>query len=318
MDNIRNVLSAWINERGISPEKLLSQYSDFLQHPLFQQWWQEHPQWEAEQLYPFMTKIKEFIKEKENCQQCSGLSECHNLMKGHCAELEAYSTLVEVSYQACPYLVKEQEAKKRSTLVRSHKIPKDIMEGSLWNVDVRGEGREEAFEAVLEFAETARPGESLTGLYLYGPLGVGKSYLLGAACNALADRGIASYMVYTPDFFREMKGAIAEQNLEEKLMVLKEVPVLIFDDIGAENISAWARDEILGAILQYRVMEKLPTLYTSNYDYNQLEEHLSYSQKGGIEQLKAKRIMERIRHYTNAYFVGGSNRRAQKSQDSVE
>lgn len=311
MDDIKLVLNQWMKEQGITPDKLLSRYDTYLQHPSFLQWWREHPEWKAEQLLPFMPKIKEYVKEHENCQQCLGLRACNNLMHGHYAELDSYNRIVEVAYKPCKYLIKEQEAKKRHTLVRSHQIPRDIIEASIWEVDdIQDKGREEAFEAVLDFAKHAEPGKSSMGLFLYGPLGVGKSYLLGAACNALAERNIASYMVYTPDFFREMKGAIAEQNLEEKLQVLKEIPVLIFDDIGAENISGWARDEILGAILQYRIMERLPTLYTSNYDYNQLEEHLAYSQKGGIEQLKAKRIMERIRHYTKAYFLEGRNRRA--------
>ena len=55
--------------------------------------------------------------------------------------------------------------------------------------------------------------------------------------------------------------------------------------------------------------EKLPTLFTSNYDYDELEEQLAYSEKGGIERLKAKRIMERIKHFTTFVEVGGQNRR---------
>lgn len=39
---------------------------------------------------------------------------------------------------------------------------------------------------------------------------------------------------------------------------LKMQTVLILDDIGAEFLSSWFRDEILGAILQYRMMERLP------------------------------------------------------------
>ncbi|GAA0375537.1 primosomal protein DnaI [Bacillus horti] len=310
MEPIKYVLQDWLRERGVSQEDIQKQNHYYLSHPIFQKWWQHHPEWQPDQLLPYMNKIKEFVGEQQSCQSCRGLHECSNMMSGHAAHLETYHTIIEATYKPCSYLLRAEESSKRHTLVKSHKIPKDIMSGSMRNVDLDDPQRAEAFEAVLDFAKKATPGEDLIGLYLYGPLGVGKSYLLGAACNALADRGIASYMVYSPDFFREMKGAIAEQNLEEKLQVLKEVPVLIFDDIGAENISAWARDEILGAILQYRVMEKLPTLYTSNYDYDQLEEHLSYSQKGGIEQLKAKRIMERIRHYTDAYFIEGRNRRS--------
>lgn len=116
-------------------------------------------------------------------------------------------------------------------------------------------------------------------------------------------------MIYSPDFFREIKDAIQDHSLKDKLQALKDVPVLIFDDIGAENLSAWARDEVLGAILQHRMTERLPTLYTSNYDFEQLEQHLAESSRGDIDRLKAKRIMERIRYYTDAYFVGGKNRR---------
>jgi primosomal protein DnaI len=118
-------------------------------------------------------------------------------------------------------------------------------------------------------------------------------------------------MVYTPDFFREIKDALGDNTVQEKIAVLKEVPVLILDDIGAETLSPWARDEVLGAILQYRVSENLPVLYTSNYTYEQLQDHLAYSQKAGVEQLKAMRIMERIRYYTKAYEVNGNNRRIQ-------
>jgi len=50
---------------------------------------------------------------------------------------------------------------------------------------------------------------------------------------------------------------------------------LILDDIGAESISEWVRDEVLGAILQYRMSENLPTCYTSNFDYELLEQYLA-------------------------------------------
>src|SRR5699024_12021798 len=71
--------------------------------------------------------------------------------------------------------------------------------------------------------------------------------------------------------------------------------VLMLDDIGAETQSAWFRDDILGSILQYRMMEQLPVFFTSNYTMDQLETILSTTSKGGIEEVKAGRIMERIK-----------------------
>lgn len=106
-----------------------------------------------------------------------------------------------------------------------------------------------------------------------------------------------------------MKQSIGDGSFQEKLETVRKAPVLMLDDIGAETTTAWTRDEILGPILQYRMSEKLPTLFTSNYDYEELELQLAYSDKGGTEQLKAKRIMERIKHYTTLVEVGGENRR---------
>jgi primosomal protein DnaI len=83
----------------------------------------------------------------------------------------------------------------------------------------------------------------------------------------------------------------------------------MLDDIGAEQMSSWARDEILGTILQYRMLEKLPTLFTSNADLSQLEHHLTYSQRGEEEKVKAARVVDRIRYLAKPIQMVGQNRR---------
>lgn len=62
-------------------------------------------------------------------------------------------------------------------------------------------------------------------------------------------------------------------------------------------MTAWARDEILCTILQYRMDEKLPTFFTSNLDISELENHLSIT-KDGVSDVKARRIIERIKQLT--------------------
>ena len=133
------------------------------------------------------------------------------------------------------------------------------------------------------------------GCIFTGKFGVGKSYLLGALANELAARHIHSVVVYVPEFLREMKQAIQDHTLSEKIEFVKRAPVLMLDDIGAETMSSWTRDEILGTILQYRMSEQLPTFLTSNFNYDELEHHLSFTQRGEKEVVKAGRIMERIR-----------------------
>ena len=88
-------------------------------------------------------------------------------------------------------------------------------------------------------------------MYIYGPFGIGKSFILGALANELANRKIRTVAVYVPEFLREMKQSIQDQSLNEKIEFVKKAQVLMLDDIGAEAMSAWTRDEVLGTILQY-------------------------------------------------------------------
>lgn len=107
-----------------------------------------------------------------------------------------------------------------------------------------------------------------------------------------------------------MKQSIQKDTVGEKLDTVKKAPILMLDDIGADSMSSWVRDDILGVILQYRMQEQLPTFFSSNFDMLQLEnEHLRVTQRGEDEPLKAKRIMERVRFLAKEINMIGKNRR---------
>ena len=74
----------------------------------------------------------------------------------------------------------------------------------------------------------------------------------------------------------------------------EKAEILILDDIGAEQMSAWVRDEILQVILQHRMQENLPTFFTSNFNFEELERHFAAS-RNGDETWQAKRVMERVK-----------------------
>lgn len=58
------------------------------------------------------------------------------------------------------------------------------------------------------------------------------------------------------------KNAIGDGNVKTLVDEIKLSEVLILDDIGAEQSTAWVRDEILQVILQYRMQENLPTFFS--------------------------------------------------------
>ena len=61
---------------------------------------------------------------------------------------------------------------------------------------------------------------------------------------------------------------------------IKLAEVLVLDDIGAEQSTPWVRDEILQVILQYRMQEDLPTFFTSNFNFQDLENILPKERMG--------------------------------------
>lgn len=256
-----------------------------------------------------ISRLFEYRNERNNCSSCISLEKCPNMMKGFQPELYIERNKIQIRYNQCGKKIANDERQRQRTLIKSLYVPKEILEASFDNLQQDNRSRITAIAKAFEFASTTIPGETGNGLYFHGKFGVGKTYIMGAVANLLADRNISSMLVYTPDFFRELKSGIHDGSYVEKLEIVKNAPVLILDDLGAETMSSWIRDDILGVILQHRMLEKLPTLYTSNYDFELLEEHLAYSQKGGIEQLKSKRIMERICHFAEPIYIDGVNRR---------
>ncbi len=256
-----------------------------------------------------ISRLFEYRSERNHCKKCTSLDLCPNMMKGYQPELYVERQQIQIKYNQCNMKLKADEKKRQQKLVKSLYIPKEILTATFDQLDQDNRSRILAIAKAVEFATTTVPGQTGKGIYLHGKFGVGKTYIMGAIANELAERNISTILVYTPDFFRELKTGIHDGSYNEKLELVKKAPVLILDDLGAETMSSWVRDDILGVILQHRMLEKLPTLYTSNYDFDELEEHLAYSQKGGLEQLKSKRIMERIRHFADPIYVEGENRR---------
>ncbi len=255
-----------------------------------------------------MIKLFEFMNQSKECNNCSSLEYCVNMMKGYQPELAISRGSIDLVYKRCPRKIMDDEKRKNEKLIRSLYVPKDILEASFERFE-GDSGRLDSVDKAATFLMNYELSKKQKGLYFYGKFGVGKSYLLGAIANELAKKQISSMIVYVPELLRELKSSIADSTLNEKIEALKKEPILMLDDIGAEAVSSWTRDEVLGPILQYRMLESLPTFFTSNFDLSGLEHHLTYSQRGEEEKMKARRIMERIRALSEPVLVDGPNRR---------
>lgn len=257
-----------------------------------------------------LVTLYEYEMQSTHCQlRCEGLEKCPNVVQGYLPRLTWQFGQVQLIYEACDKKQMEMQQTKMKKLVQSMHIPEEILQARLGDLYLEGDSRIEVMEHIRKILISLERGEHFKGLYLSGRFGVGKTFILGVIAHTLAEKGLSSLLVYFPEFVREMKSAISDQTLESKLKAVKSAPILMIDDIGAETITSFIRDEVLGAILQYRMLEKLPTFFTSNFNLNELEIHLSINQRGDEENVKAKRIIERIRSLAKPIEMIGENLR---------
>ena len=148
--------------------------------------------------------------------------------------------------------------------------------------------------------------EKSKGLFLTGNFGCGKTYVVAAAFNELAKKGKKVACLYYPEFLRSLKERFSD-DYREVFDKVKKCDLLLIDDIGAETVTSWNRDEVLGTILQYRMQESLPTFFTSNLSLKELEVHLAGNDSEG--KIKARRIIERIKYLTDNITMIAENRR---------
>ena len=127
--------------------------------------------------------------------------------------------------------------------------------------------------------------------------------------NELARKGEKVAIIYYPEFLRNLKESFSDNDeYKQKFDYVKKVPLLLLDDIGAETTTEWSRDEVLGTILQYRMEESLPTFFTSNLTIEELEQHLSTTNRE-VDVVKSRRIIERIKQLTESITMISVNLR---------
>ncbi len=256
-------------------------------------------------LMKYTSSLKDSFLEFENCKKCKSLNSCKNKVFGYCYQPEIKENKIFFSYVACS---KYQEYLDKTSYMKNidfFKLPKELQEASFKNIYKDDKARLPILKYFKDFM-TAYPKEK-KGLYLTGSFGSGKTYLIASLFNEMAKKGVKSSLVYYPELLRSLKSSFSS-DYEEKFDYIKKVPLLLLDDIGAENVTSWSRDEVLGPILQYRMEEGLPTFFTSNLTITELENNL-ITKNSASEKVKARRIAERIRQLSEELPLVSENRR---------
>lgn len=260
-----------------------------------------------EKLLRYSTLLEECAFNYYTCSKCKGLINCPFKLCGYSYLPRVIDGRLEFDYQPCKYKKKDIKSNSFKENVYSFQVPRDVIDASMDSIYSNDSNRYDAILWVNTFLGNYRKGNITKGLYLHGNFGSGKTYLISALFNELAHDGVKSAIVFWPEFLRELKTSFSF-DFKEKFDYIKTVPLLLIDDIGAENTTAWSRDEIFCPLVQYRMQEHLPTFFTSNLDLKALEEHFSVT-KDKVDHIKSRRIIERINQLTDQVSMISKNLR---------
>ena len=261
-------------------------------------------------LYKYTSKLNKTVEDLKKCKNCKGLVECKNEIPGFIYYPEIDGNILNFSHIACKYKRKSLKETKYYENIYSFDEPIEILNAKMKDIYTDDKNRIEVIKWLKSFITNFDKNKKQKGLYLHGSFGGGKTYLVFACFNELAKRGVDCAIVYWPEFLRKLKTCfnLEDNSFDNLFNTVKDASLLLIDDIGAENTTAWSRDEILGPILQHRMLSHLPTFFTSNLSLIDLEKHFSIT-TNSVDKVKSRRILERIKELSEEIKMVTDNKR---------
>jgi DNA replication protein DnaC len=113
-------------------------------------------------------------------------------------------------------------------------------------------------------------------LVLVGPSGSGKTHLAAAIANHCIENGQPVFYITTPDLLDHLRssfGPNSEVPYDEFFEQVRNAPLLILDDLGAQSSTPWAKEK-LDQLVNHRLNNQLPTVIVSIVPIEELEERI--------------------------------------------
>ena len=201
--------------------------------------------------------FSDWLQEHKYCKECTGLEMCNKSHLGYRLNIDEN---LEQFYGPCEYL----QTRENLITHRKNYLLCDLSEKnltlSLNDIDLTGES--EYYKGIVNIAKQWVNELPKKGLYFYGGLGTGKTYLASAICNDLPRNGYKVAFVNYPKLCSDIRNNVTEYDyVDSRMRKLRSAKILVIDDIGAESVTAYIRDDILFPILDYRMEHGQRTIF---------------------------------------------------------
>lgn len=161
----------------------------------------------------------------------------------------------------CPCKLEEKEQRSREEVHRLSNLV-DFADKTFETFDQTIPGVEGACERAYAYAQNPKG-----WLILFGNYGCGKTHLAAAIANYALKHTIHQVIFASvPDLLDHLRstfGPTSEVGYDAVFERIRNIPLLVLDDLGTENTTPWAREKLY-QIINHRYNGRLPTVITSN------------------------------------------------------
>jgi len=136
------------------------------------------------------------------------------------------------------------------------------------------ENLKEAYRVAFDFAKSPEG-----WVVFMGDTGCGKTHLAAAIVNYQYQAGRPALFVVVPDFLDHLRSAFSPESrvsYDQLFERVKTAPLLVLDDFGEQSTTPWAREKLY-QVLNYRYNARLPTVITTRYSLEEIQEKFESS-----------------------------------------
>ena len=137
----------------------------------------------------------------------------------------------------------------------------------------KGLGELQANSLEMALNQARHYAQSLNGwLLLQGGYGCGKTHLAAAVANYAVSMGVPTLFLTVPDLLDTLRFAYNDEDItfESRFDEIRNAKLLVLDDFGTQNATGWAQEKLF-QIVNYRYINKLPTVVTTNLLLDEIE-----------------------------------------------